>query len=43
MHIFYPLLDVSIRLTPLLGFGFGFNACSKVYIHLRCELVVALL
>ena len=31
MRIFYPLVDVSIRLTPLLGLAL--NACSKIYIH----------
>ena len=31
MRIFYPLVDVSIHLTPLLGFAL--NACSKIYIH----------
>lgn len=31
MHIFYPLIEVSIRLIPLLGFIL--NASSKVNIH----------
>ena len=31
MSIFYPLVDVSIRLTPLLSFVL--NACGKIYIH----------
>ena len=31
MCIFYPVIDVSIRFTPLLGFVL--NASTKVYIY----------